>query len=515
VERQVRKVLIAISILAALAGILQLGVMVWARHEITPAETLVALHSVMFSQTGQLYYDLNHYPFIVSPYMPLFYIASVGLERLGAPPLAAGRVLSAFATICIIALAWGLLGICTSNRYARWTGTLLVAITANLWVWGTVGQVDVPGVMFSLAAFYQYARYRQDARPSALAWAGLWALTGLFFKQTMIVAAAAIILTLAGTNLRRAFWFALAVGGIALGAVLALNSFTDGRFFDNTVRANINPLSVTKIRSQLEYLALVGGSLILIAGAGARRAWRGREPLYVYLLAAAAIFTLTAGKIGADLNYQVELLLALGLCSAWTLDRLDFFPRLFRGDRSAVPLLQLPLLLYVVVNLGIAAKTLAARIVIEPVHRRELAALRPLLETARGPVISMQLDPLLHVLGRVDAEHELYAAPRYRAPWADSRLPAGSVAVGKDGLSDPEPIRRDLEDGKIPLVILYEDIFGSQPLTKTIEDLPTLPKVHLDAMRKHYRLVRRVPGSLLDGDFLYEPIKSPAAETAK
>jgi len=313
VERQARKVLIAISILAALAGILQLGVMVWARHEITPAETLVALHSVMFSRTGQLYYDLNHYPFIVSPYMPLFYIASVGLERLGAPPLAAGRVLSAIATICIIALAWSLLGICTSNRYARWTGTLLVAITANLWVWGTVGQVDVAGVMFSLAALYQYARYRQDARAAALAWAGLWVLTGLFFKQTMIVAAAAIVLTLAGTNLRRAFWFALAVGGIALGAVLALNSFTDGRFFDNTVRANINPLSVTKIRSQLEYLALVGGSLMVIAALGARRAWRDREPLYVYLLAAAAIFTLTAGKIGADLNYQVELLLALGL----------------------------------------------------------------------------------------------------------------------------------------------------------------------------------------------------------
>ncbi len=514
-EKQTRKVLIAVGILAALAGILQLGVMVWARHEITPAETLVALHSVMFSQTGQLYYDLNHYPFIVSPYMPLFYVASAGLERLGAPPLAAGRLLSAFATIGIIVLAWSLLGIVVSNRYARWTGTLLVAITANLWAWGTVGQVDVPGIMFSLAAFYQYARYRRDARPAALAWAGLWVLTSLFFKQTMVSAAAAIVLTLAGTNLRRAFWFALAVGGIALGAVLALNSYTDGRFFDNTVRANINPLSVTKIRSQLEYLALTGGSLIAIAVLGVRQAWRDWEPLYVYLLAATGVFTLTAGKIGADLNYQVELLLTLGLCAAWTLDRLDFFPRLFRGDRSAIPLLQLPLLLYVVVNLGITAKTLVSRFLIEPLHRQELAVLRPLLENARGPVISMQLDPLLQVLGRIDAEPELYAAPRYRALWADSRLPPGSVTIGKDGLSDPEPMRRDLEDGKIPLVILYEDIFGSQPLTKAIEDLPTLPKVHLDTMRKHYRLMRRVPGSLLDGDYLYTPIKSPAAETAK
>ena len=32
------------------------------------------------------------------------------------------------------------------------------------------------------------------------------------------------------------------------------------------------------------------------------------------------------------------------------------------------------------------------------------------------------------------------------------------------------------------MVILYEDIFGSQPLTAAIEDMPTLPKAHLDAI---------------------------------
>src|SRR5260370_854979 len=80
----------------------------------------------------------------------------------------------------------------------------------------------------------------------------------------MIAAAAGSVLTLARTNMRRALWFALAVGGIAVAAVMAVNRFEDGRFLDNTVRANINPLSVAKIRSQFEYLALVGGSLMVI-----------------------------------------------------------------------------------------------------------------------------------------------------------------------------------------------------------------------------------------------------------
>jgi predicted membrane-bound mannosyltransferase len=258
-ERQTRKVLIAITILAALAGIFQLGVVFWARLEIMQAESPVALHSVLFSRTGQLYYDLNHYPFIHSPYMPLFYAASAGFDRLGLPPLASGRLLSACAALGILALTWNLLSLCTSSRYACWAGTLLVAITANLWVYGTVGRVDVPAVMFSLAALCQYARFRKDARPGSVVWAGLWVLIAIFFKQTMIAAGAAITLALATASLKRAFWFAVGVGGAAAGCVFALDAFTAGRFLDNTFRANINPLNVSLIWSQLEYFALVGG----------------------------------------------------------------------------------------------------------------------------------------------------------------------------------------------------------------------------------------------------------------
>ena len=57
------------------------------------------------------------------------------------------------------------------------------------------------------------------------------------------------------------------------------------------------------------------------------------------------------------------------------------------------------------------------------------------------------------------------------------------------------------------MVILYEDIFGSQPLTAAIEDMPTLPKAHLDAIEERYRLVRWLPGSLMAGNFLYQPME--------
>jgi len=62
-------------------------------------------------------------------------------------------------------------------------------------------------------------------------------------------------------------------------------------------------------------------------------------------------------------------------------------------------------------------------------------------------------------------------------------------------------------------VILFEDIFGTKRWTDTIEDLPTLPQAHLEAIRKNYRLVRQVPGALLDGVYLYQPITVKPVKT--
>ena len=93
-----------------------------------------------------------------------------------------------------------------------------------------------------------------------------------------------------------------------------------------------------KFRLQIEYLTLVGGSLVIVL-AGARKAWTERSPLHIFLAASLGVFLLTAAKLGSDLNYQLETLLSLALCAGWTLDRMQFFPRMLSGNRSAITLL--------------------------------------------------------------------------------------------------------------------------------------------------------------------------------
>jgi hypothetical protein len=69
---------------------------------------------------------------------------------------------------------------------------------------------------------------------------------------------------------------------------------------------------------------------------------------------------------------------------------------------------------------------------------------------------------------------------------------------------DPEPVRRDLARGAFSTVILNEDVFQARKFNDP--EIGTLPLMQLDEVRKHYRLVRHIPGPFLDGVYVYQPI---------
>jgi hypothetical protein len=386
----------------------------------------------------------------------------------------------------VVAPSWRILRLCTASRYAVWVGTLLVASTGNLLFWGTVGQVDLLALAFSLAAFYQYLDRR-------LVWAGLLLMLGAFTKQSMLAAGTSILLLLALENRRRAAWFALLVGVPGVALALGLNHFTEGRFFDNTIWSHSNPFSWTKFLAHAKYLLLAAGGLVVIVLSGVRPKRHGSSaPLLVYLTAAAAVLALTGSKIGSDLNYQVETMALLGLCAAWTLDRLDFFDHCFRRDWAPVTLLQIPVLLHLVLNLAVSGRLALYRVAQEFARRDEFAQLEPYLQPGSSRVLSVQLDPLLRAGRTLEVEPLIY------------------TLLVDAGLADSETVRRDLAEKKFDLVILYQNLFRSAAGPRNPE-LPSLPEAHLEEIRRHYRLVAHVPGALLEGDYLYRPIEEARA----
>jgi hypothetical protein len=488
-ERVFRKVLGWIAAFAVLGLVGHLVVLLWAQHDFTPVEALVALHSGMFAHGGGLYWDLNHYPFTVSPYGPIFYALSGYCHKWGIPAYQAGRGISFAALLTSLGLCWRGLGYLTNNGYARAAGLVLAASTSNVLFWGTTGQVDMLACCFSLAAFVSFLKFRKHGEPKALAWSGVLVILAIFTKQTFLAAGVTIGLNLLWEARKRgaarvtaALWIAgVSLGG--MGIALALNAATHGGYFGAAILANINPFAWFKLQQQAQYLILTESGVILTAAVGAWRASYRTAPLYIYAALATGVWLLTAAKIGSDLNYEIEMMLALSMCAACALDQVDFFPSLFSGRRTWATLLQLPLMLFLVVNVLLTARVVAERALLEPYKAQETALLKPFVDRA-GRVLSVQYDSLVQYRGRIEVEPLIY-----------------NLLV-RAGVTDPEPLRRDLAARQFAAVILAEDLFAPAPPGEDLE-LGRLPASQADEIRKNYVLVKHVerPSSV----YVYQP----------
>ncbi len=480
-----RQVLLVFAAVAALTILGHLGVLLWAQNSFTGGECVVAAHSSMLVRDGTLYYDFHHYPYTVAPYTPLFYLLDAGLQKLGLPIYTSGRIISFAAALGIVALSWYLTLLYTKERYSAAMSALLCASSSLLFVWGTVGQVDVLALFWALTAFYFYSRCALLGE-NTLVWAAVCALLAFFTKQTMLACPAAICLHLFFTRRKMtAVKFALGCLAVATVIVFSLDAALGGRFLADTVRANLNPYSVGKLLLHLRFALLVAGPLMLIMALGAHKAMRntGAAP-FVYLGLAALVFLASAPKTGSDLNYQLEFTIVLILCTSLSLDALHFFPLTFERTRTWVTLLQLPLGVFLVVNCRTTATLLLMRVVSEQQSRVEVAAVRSSIADG-GRVLSADYNAVVRLRGRLDVEMAFY----------NLLVSVGAV--------DPEPLRRDLARSAFATVILMEDV--NTPHSPLDAEISSLPAAQLEEIRKHYTLVKRIPGPVLDGMFVYKP----------
>jgi len=462
---------------AAIALACHLGLLIWAQNAFAGPESVVAAQSQMLARDGTLYYDLNRDPYTVCAYTPLFYLLESGLLRTGLAAITAGRLLSFAALLGIVFLSRRILLVYTRDRDLAWIAALLTASTSLLENWGTVGQVDTLAVFFAIAAFYAFSG-------DSLVLAGVLAGAAFFTKQTMLACPAAIFVTLWLRDRKRALRWAVMLGG-AVGAIaLAINFATSGRFLADTIRANLNPFALEKLKPQA--MVLIGaGQMILILVCGLKPGWRAARPLFLYLGFAAAVFLLTAAKIGSDTNYQIELTILLILAACVTLHALDFLPLTFAGSKRWITLLQIPLAVHLVLNFRMTKNLLLSRIGIEQEFRAEIASLRPLVSDG-GRLLSADYNASERLRGSMDVEPLIY-----------------NLLV-RAGVVDPEPLRREIAAGAFSTILLFEDV--THPGTATDAETSTLPATQLSEIRRRYRLAAHLDSPYPGGVFVYKPL---------
>jgi hypothetical protein len=172
------------------------------------------------------------------------------------------------------------------------------------------------------------------------------------------------------------------------------------------------------------------------------------------------------------------------VCASLALHQLDFFQLSFRGSRSWVTLLQIPLGIYLVMNFRLTGNSLLTRYATELQLRTQIAALRPYLSD-NGRLVSADYNATLHLHGYIDVETFVY----------EMLVNAGAV--------NPEPLRRDLASQAFSTILLFQNLeTGRYDLGPEITRLPT---AQMDEIRKHYKLVAHIPGPYVDGIYVYKP----------
>ena len=121
----------------------------------------------------------------------------------------------------------------------------------------------------------------------------------------------------------------------------------------------------------------------------------------------------------------------------------------------------------------------------EQQSRAEVAEIQSTLADG-GRVLSADYNAVVRLRGRLDVEMAFY----------NLLVSAGAV--------DPEPVRSDIAASAFSTIILMEDVRTPHPPLDV--EISTLPAAQLEEIRKHYRLVKRIPGPVLDGVYVYKPL---------
>jgi hypothetical protein len=292
----------------------------------------------------RMYGSIDHLPFIVFHYPPVYHLASRAVMAFGVDPLAAGRIVSLAATAVIaISIAW-LVAAELAGRVGRsavligaLTGALLPLSLGPVETWFDRMRVDMLAVALAFVGVAFVVR--SERQPAWLALAMPAFVLSIYTRQTELAAPASALLVLLLVRPRATIL--AGIGGAVLGlcALAWLEWVTAGGFLRHVITYNINTwtfaLLLTRLRFQVSYAVLLALAVIGLAVLWLRRRDetlpRGAEAsrytivlpiITVWLLLSLIMMVATVGKNGSDVNYFIEPMcvcavavgLLIGLC---------------------------------------------------------------------------------------------------------------------------------------------------------------------------------------------------------
>jgi hypothetical protein len=292
----------------------------------------------------RMYGQIDHLPFIVFHYPPVYHLVSRAVMAFGVDPLAAGRIVSLAATAIIVtSIAW-LIAAELAGRVGRSavligavTGALLALSLEPVEMWFDRMRVDMLAI--ALAFLGVVFAVRAERQPAWLALAMPAFVLSIYTRQTELAAPASALLVLLLVRPRAAILAGIGGAVLGLGALAWLEWVTAGGFLRHIITYNINTwtfaLLIERLRFQVSYAVLLALAVISLTLLWLRRrdetpprgAEASRYNLVLPISTAWLLFSLimmvaTVGKSGSNVNYFIEPMcvcavaagLLIGLC---------------------------------------------------------------------------------------------------------------------------------------------------------------------------------------------------------
>jgi Dolichyl-phosphate-mannose-protein mannosyltransferase len=374
--------------------------------------------------TGRsLYHSLDGPPWVVNPYTPLYHVLTAVSLRVTGLSFRPARLVSLLATasvalaLVLLARRWG-----RRAREGLWAGALLLLVPAVLYN-AARPHPQMLAVAFSLWSFFFF---ESRSRVLAEIVSPVLAVLGVYTKQTQIVLPLALGLWLLWRDRPRFLRYSASVALLGLAPVPWLQGTTRGQFLECVVGLNFLPFSVAQIPGVLIHHAgpLFGFLGLAVVRLVSRTRTRVLAPVDCYIGLLAPVTIASLGREGAHGQYVLEMLV-VGVVYLLATGGVRF-----PAGRRALAAAQLGLLMayapaFVLLEEGLWDWQAV----------RAAPAVRALLETAPGPVLSEQGSFPLFTRGEIHIQLFHFAA------------------LARDGRWDQAPLLREVREQHLAWVV--------------------------------------------------------------
>ncbi len=407
-------------------------------------EGFVLYQGSRLAQGEEAYPALDAPPYLVDTYAPLYPLVLALGERLGAPPFAWARGVSACSILLVCVLTFFFVHGRTERFFPALVAALLIPATYHVYNWGALARVDSFGLLLTVLALLLVERERMP-------WlAAICFALATFTKPSFLAGpVAALVCGWLRENRREAsLWFFIYLT-LTVTLYGITHWVTGGRSTTQIFTYNINAFRLGDVFLNFRWwfscapaLSALTLTYLLECGRGGRRDLASTYTVFAGLAA------LSVGKIGSGPNYFFELVLACCICVGLLLaESIETVAK-----RPSVPVYQSPVFInsLLIVQLLATAHWPGARGIFSwawtpgETDRFECMKLERIYERAPGPVF---------------AERPGLALVAGHTPWWQ---PFICSQLHNQGLWDERPVIEAFREGRFALVGLRQYPDGKQ-----------------------------------------------------